>query len=180
MKAPVRALILLLSILAVSATQESHLTVKYDKFEDRTVVFLWEMPLAQGVVGWIPGGPSYDSPQIINLTIGTNYKTQKPTETPRDEDSAFVRLSSDRAVGLASPPDLTLIIDGQRLKIKTIWTKDYKDQVNGESVNLPVTYSVVRRLMSAKQVEGKLGITEFHLTSRNQDEIKAFMKAVSP
>lgn len=175
----VSSVFLSLAICVQAQDSNTHLKIEYDKFEDRTVVFLWEAPLAQGTIGWLPG-PSHTHPQVLRLTIGSNFTSQKPTDTPRDEDPAYVRLSSDRSVGLVSAPNLTLLIDGERIKIKTAWNTDYKEQINDKSVKLPINYGLLRRLMTAKQVEGKLGSTEFHFTSRNKDEIRAFIRVISP
>lgn len=169
-------------LLFLSSTQAQgltpHLKVKYDKFEDSTVVMLWDMPLAQGVIGWMPE-PLGDHPRTINLTIVDSYTGQRRKDGVRDEDPAYVRLSSDRSIGLVSTPDLTLLIDGERIKIKTVWDTNYKGQINDKSVKLPINYGLLRRLTAAKQVEGKLGSSEFHFTSRNKDEIRAFIRVIS-
>jgi hypothetical protein len=165
--------------LCVYAQDTNYLKIKYDKFEDRTVVFLWEMPLAQGTIGWMPE-PMSPRPQVLSITLGGNFKTQRSQDARRDEDPAFVRLSSDRSIGLATPPSLTLLIDGEHVRLNTEWQTDYKGQTDDKSVKIPISYGLVRRLVAAKRVEGKLGITEFHFTTRNQDAIKAFLKAISP
>jgi hypothetical protein len=170
----------LLIVLAARAQEPSrYLQVKYDKFDDRTVVALWEMPLAQGVIGWLPA-PMGNNPAPLTLTLVHNFPSQHPKESLRPEDPMYVRLSSERVVGLVSPPTLNLIIDGERLTLATKWKTDGRERPDDKSVLLPVTYSLLLRLISAKKVEGRLGITEFHITSRNQDDMRDFVKAINP
>jgi len=176
-----RILSVVLVLVAVSAglaqNASRYVTAKYDKFEDRSVVSLWEMPLGQGAIGQLPKpwGMTRDS---LTLTLLYNHTSQKPHVTLRPDDEMYVRVTTNGVMGLVSPPSLVLLIDGERLTIETKWLSSR--EVDEKSVLLRVDYSLLQRLARAKTVEGKLGITEFHLSQSHQSEIREFIRKINP
>lgn len=175
MKAAFLIPFVLLSYLT-AVGQEPYVKTRYDTFEDRTVVSLFQMPLGRGAKGDLPDIYATHRSELKLTSIYT-YVGRRPV-APRLTESAYVNISSDSSLGLVSPPKLILLIDGKRLKIGTEWSKGIFDKNDGKSVNLFLTYGALNEIANARSIEGRLGITEFHLVNWHQDEIKVFLKTI--
>lgn len=181
---PKLSLLILTAIqtIAVSGSvpaQESYLRTDYDKFDDETVVMLFQVPLAQGVIGWMPAPMTRITPEQLNLTLVERFKGRQ-IKTRNADDSVYCTLSAERELGLLTAPKLILLMDGERIELPTEWRNGYDKSRDKKQVRVSIQYDLLVRLAAAKAVEGRLGSTEFHLTSRNKEQISNFIKATSP
>ena len=171
--------LILIALTIALNFQDTAVQVKYDRFEGKTSVVLFEMPLARGEANWLPtpgDNPNQLSLTLIDVFSGRTAKAKHP------DDSVYFVLSGKADIGLLSPPTVTFLIDGEtRLTLATEWSKDEYDKAKRyRSVKVPMTYQLLNRLVSTKTTEGKLGQTEFHFSGYNKDEIKRFIKSTSP
>lgn len=169
---------LILALLLLFAQSDSDLTIKYDKFEDRTVVSLWKMPMGYGSIGQLP--KPLDRPVPLELILTAFYDGKRPTKIVHLDDTVYVIISSPSGVPLADH-ELILLIDGERLRIATQKPISiFKGVEDQQWTRVPMTVALFQRMIAAKSVEGRVGITEFHLTSRNKEEMANFLKAITP
>jgi hypothetical protein len=165
-----KLLFLILALCAPGLTQ-SYLRVTYDKFDDETSVDIWNMPLGRGVLNAKrkDGG--------LSLSIHEVFKGRSLAVAVLPETRAYVTLLAENDLGLGSmtAPPLTFLIDGERFKVKTEWARSSSKK----EIRLLTTYALLIKLAGAKQIEGKLGFIEFHLTQNHQHYLRAFLKALS-
>lgn len=154
----------------------SRLTIQYDKFKDRTVVSLREMPLGKGAID-PRANPSTASAQL-DLTLMHVYQGRK---TPRlsADDQLFAVISSKDLLVLTSPPRIVLLMDGKRETLESDALLDIPDLGKGRQVKVPVTVELLERVIKSKSAEGRLDHTEFYLSSRNKQEMAKFLKSVA-
>lgn len=166
--------LLLFSVVALGQTD--YLRVKYDKFDDRTSVTLWQMPLAQGAIGALPRAHGTEHAEL-RLTLSHSHNGRANPQPPGISEHAYLSFSSESILGLSRPPKLILLIDNERHLIQTEWP----ERPNGHDakrVTAPLTYGMLTEIAEAKKIEGRLGIVEFHLVTWHQDEIRRFIVAV--
>lgn len=160
-----------------SFAQTPAVKVEYDKFTDRTTIALNDMALAQGAIGSLPGAHVTKHPEL-RLTLIHSYNGQAKTESPGLPETLAV-MSSNQRLGLARPPRALFIIDGLKIHVPTEWSKDSDDKHDSKNVRIEIAYDLLEQIASAKRVEGRLGIVEFHLAKWHQDLIRQFITAVT-
>lgn len=173
-----KPLILALLILFIVCQGESNVRVEYDKFEDRTVVSIREMPLGRGAIpSKVNAGSSVAQ---LDLTLTRIYKGRTAITSLNPNDDLFAVISSHDLLVLISPPPITLLIDNQRIKLRPDVLLDIPSLGKDRQAKFPMTVDLLQRIAKSRSAEGRLDQTEFHFTDANKKELTNFLKAISP
>lgn len=162
--------VMLFCYASISAQTTTSIQVKYDKFENRTSVALWDMPLA---------GAGSD----IKLSLSHSFigPLTKRINNP-SSDKVLIVFSAEREIEtLGVPPAVVLLLNGERVKLQLRWmdnvigTTDYHTRAY---ILMPIEF--IKRMATAKSVEGKIGYSEFHFTRTNLVSVRKFLQALAP
>lgn len=149
-------------------TRQLNVKSDYDRFEDRTRYWTFALPVSRG--GRIDH----------SLKLSSFFHFRGKGAGHSIERLGFVFFSTSSEFRFVKYSQLYAIVDGQRLDLGSPVSneRDVQGTQVAETLVFAVSFKTLRSIAEAKQIEMRLGSTEFELTESNVSDLKELLAKI--
>lgn len=142
-------------------------TVSYDRFKDVTIVTLKSVQLS----GTLTRG--------LSMRVGCTHEGKAPAPAT---DCSIAVFSAASELQYRNEPEMIFLVNDERVRVGKMISarREYESGMFLETLFVPASLSLIKKISTAMSVEGQVGSVEFKLTLAQQSTLKEFVKYFEP